>query len=153
MEAVKAKDVMRVATVLRPDDPAEDLLSLFKRPGLRAVSVVSPQGELIGLVTDQDLLGAVLPPYVVEDPLLARPLAADAIQELHLRLTGKRVKDVVSIRRPRQPPVDLDDSLIEVTSRLVRSGDPAVAVIKDDVLVGLITVDDLLSALVALHRP
>lgn len=150
---MKARDVMRVATVLQPDDPAEDLLRLFKRPGLRAVPVVSPEGELIGLVTDEDLLRAILPPYVVEDPLLARVLAADATQELHLRLTGKRVKDVVSIRRPRQPPVDLDDSLIEVTSTMVRAGDPAVAVVKDDVVVGLITVDDLLSALFGRHRP
>lgn len=150
---MKARDVMRVATVLQPDDPAEDLLRLFERPGLRAVSVVSPEGELIGLVTDEDLLCAVLPPYVVEDPLLVRVLAADATQELHLRLTGKRVRDVVSIRRPRQPPVDLDDSLIEVTSTMVRARDPAVAVVKDDVVVGLITMDDLLPALFGRHRP
>jgi CBS domain-containing protein len=150
---VKAKDVMTAVNVLRLDDSAEDLISMFERPGLRAVPVVSSHGELIGLVTDEEVLRAVLPAYVVEDPWLAAVLEEDAASDLRGRLAGERVKNVVHIRRPRRPPIGLDDTLIEVTSAMVRAGDPAVAVVENDLVVGLIVVDDLLPVLLRRRRP
>lgn len=148
---MKARDVMTAVSALRMDDPAEDLISLFERPRVRAVPVVSAEGELIGLVTDEDMLCAVLPPFVVEDPRLAAVLEEDAASDLRTRLEGERIGNVVRIRRPGQPPVGLEDSLVEVTSAMVRAGDPAVAVVENDVVVGLITVDDLLPVLLG-HR-
>ena len=146
-ETVKASDVMRPAAVLHADDPAEELVRAFARPSLRAVAVVSPEGELIGLITDEDLLHALLPPCVLDDHVLARVLEQDVASELRRRLEGKRVKNVVNIRRRQQVPVGPDDSLVEVTSAMVRAADPAVLVVQDDVLAGVITVDDLLPAL------
>lgn len=144
---MKASDVMRPAAVLHPDDPAEDLVRVFARRSLRAVAVVSAEGELIGLVTDEDLLYALLPPYVLDDYTLARVLERNADSELRRRLEGKRVKNVINIRRRQPLPVGPDDSLVEVTSAMVRAADPAVLVVEDDVLAGVITVDDLLPAL------
>jgi CBS-domain-containing membrane protein len=146
-ETVKASDVMRPAAVLHPDDPAEDLVRAFARPSLRAVAIVSPEGELIGLVTDEDLLYALLPPYVLDDHVLARVLERDVASELRRRLEGKRVKNVINIRRRQQLPVGPNDTLVEVTTAMVRAADPAVLVVEDDVLAGVITVDDLLQAL------
>jgi CBS domain-containing protein len=138
---------MRRATVLRPDDPTEDLFKEFEQPSLRAVALVSAKEEPIGLVTDADLLFALLPPYVVEDPTLARVLEADVAGELRRRVGNKRVKNLFNIRRRRQFPVSPDTTLIEVTSAMIRAGDPAVLVVENDLVVGVIAVDDLLPAL------
>jgi CBS-domain-containing membrane protein len=146
-ETVKASDVMRPAAVLHPDDPAEELVRAFARPSLRAVAIVSLEGELIGLITDEDLLYALLPPYVLDDHVLARVLERDPASELRRRLEGKLVKNVINIRRRHQVAVGPDDSLVEVTSAMVRAADPAVLVVEDDVLAGVITVDDLVPAL------
>ena len=51
---MKARDVMTAVSALRLDDPAKDLISMFERPRVRAVPVVSAEGELIGLVTDEE---------------------------------------------------------------------------------------------------
>jgi CBS-domain-containing membrane protein len=142
---------MKPATVLHPDDPAEDLVRAFTRPSLRVVAMVSPEGRLLGLVTDEDLLYALFPPYVLDDPVLARLLERDAASELLRRLRGKRVKNVINVRRPHQLPVGADDTLVEVTSAIVRAGDPAVPVVENDMLAGVISLDDLLPALLGGH--
>lgn len=144
---MKASDVMRPATVLRPDDPAEDLVRAFRRPRLRAVAVASPEGGPVALVTDEDLLYALVPPYVLNDHVLARVLKRDVTSELRRRLKGRSVRDVVNIRRREQVWVGPDATLVEVTDAMVQTGDPAVLVVEEDVVDGLITVDDLLPAL------
>jgi CBS domain-containing protein len=144
---VKASDVMRPATVFHPDDPAEDLVHAFSRPGLRAVAVASPEEELIGVVTEEDLLYALVPPYVLNDHILARVFKRDIASELRRRLKGRRVRDIVNIRRRQQVPVGPDALLVEVTDAMVQTGDPAVLVVEEDVVAGVITVDDLLPAL------
>lgn len=143
---------MRPATVLRPDDSAEDLVRAFERAGLRAVAVTSPEGQLIGMVTDQYLLHALLPPYVREDSTLARVLEEDAAWTLRRRLQGQRVENVVNIRRRQQPAVDPGDTLVEVTSAMVEAGAAAVPVVAGDLLVGVVTMDDLLPALLGQQR-
>lgn len=144
---MRASDVMRPVAVLQADDPAESLIRAFGRPTLRAVAVVSAEGKLLGLVTDEDLLYALLPSYVRDDPVLARVLEEDADWQLCRRLEGKLVRNVVDIRGRRQIPVGPDDALVEVISDMVRAGGPAVLVVEDDLVLGVITVDDLLPAL------
>jgi CBS domain-containing protein len=145
---MKASDVMRPATVFHPDDPAEDLVRAFSRPRLRAVAVASPE-DPIGLVTDEDLLYALLPPYVLNDHILARVFKRDVASELRRRLKDRRVRDVVNIRRRQQVAVGPDAALLEVSDAMVQTGDPAVLVVEEDVVAGLITVDDLLPALLS----
>jgi CBS-domain-containing membrane protein len=147
---VKASDVMRPVGVLQADEPAENLVRAFGRPTRRAVAVISAEGKLLGLVTDEDVLYALLPPYVRDDPLLAR-VFEDADSQLCRRLEGKLVGNVVDICGREQIPVGPDDPLVEVISVIARAGGPAVLVAEDEVVFGVITVDDLLPALLAGH--
>jgi CBS-domain-containing membrane protein len=148
---VKASDVMRPVGVLQADDPAENLVRAFGQPTRRAVAVISAEGKLLGLVTDEDVLYALLPPYVRDDPVLARVFEEDADMQLCRRLEGKLVGSVVDIRGRGQIPVGPDDGLVEVISVMARTGGPAVLVAEDGVVFGVITVDDLLPALMAWH--
>jgi CBS-domain-containing membrane protein len=149
---VRARDIMRPARVVRPDDPADELIQAFEDPDLRAVAVVTDEGDLVGLVTDEDLLYALLPSYVLEDEALAGVLEERAGSTLRERIEGKRVRDVVKTTRREDPPVDSDDTLVEVAVSLVRSGHPAVLVAERGRVLGVITVDVLLPALLGSGR-
>lgn len=148
-DQVQAKDLMRRAAVFHPDDPAEDLVLAFETAGLRAVAVASLDGRLIRMVTDLDLLHALLPPYVQEDPVLARVLEDNAAWALRRRLKGQRVRHVANVRPGSGQAVRPEDTLVEVTSAMVQVGDPAIPVVAGDVVVGVIAVDELLPALLA----
>ena len=140
---------MRPVRSVSPEDEAAALIAAFEDPELRAVAVVTEYGELLGAFTDEDLLAACLPLYVLEDEALARVLEEDAGEELRERLVGKRVKDLVDPAHKQRPTADPDDTLVEVAAAMIRSSDPAVLVVEDRVVVGVITVDALLPALLA----
>jgi CBS-domain-containing membrane protein len=148
---VKARDVMSPVGVLRADDAAENLARAFQRPTRRAVAVISAEGKLLGLVTDEDVLYALRPPYVRDDPVLARVYEEDADWQLRRRLEGQLVGNIVDIRGREQILVGPDDALVEVITVMARTGGPAVLVAEDDLVFGVITVDDLLPALLAPH--
>ncbi len=149
---MRARDIMQPAREVRPDDPADELIRAFEDPELRAVAVVTDEGDLIGLITDEDLLYALLPSYVLEDEALAGVLEERAGSTLRERIEGKRVRDVVNTTRRQEAPVDADDTLVEVAVKLVRSGHPAVPVAERGRVLGVITVDVLLPALLGSGR-
>jgi CBS domain-containing protein len=138
---------MQPVKVVHPDDPATDLIRAFEDPALRAVAVVSGEGKLIGAISDEDLLYALLPSYVLDDEALARVLEEGAGSTLRHRLEGKRVGECVHITRRQNPPVAPDATLVEVAAAMVRSGDPGVLVVDEGRVLGVITVDVLLPAL------
>jgi CBS domain-containing protein len=144
---VKARDLMQPVRVVNPDDPATELIRAFEDPALRAVAVVSGEGELIGVISDEDLLYALLPSYVLDDHALARVLEEGAGATLRHRLEGKRVKECVHTTRRQHAPVEPDATLVEVAAAMVRSGDPGVLVVEGNEVLGVITVDVLLPAL------
>jgi CBS domain-containing protein len=144
---VKARDLMQPARVIRPDDPASELIRAFEDPALRAVAVTSDAGELIGVVSDEDLLYCLLPSYILDDEALAGVLEEGAGATLRQRLEGKRVKDVVHTTRRQHTPVEPDATLVQVAATMVRSGDPGVLVVEEGRVLGVITVDILLPAL------
>ena len=149
---MRARDIMQPARVVGADDPADDLIRAFEDPELRAVAVVTEEGDLVGLLTDEDLLYALLPSYVLEDEALAGVLEERAGSTLRKRIEGKRVREVVNTTRRQEEPVDADDTLVEVAVRLVRSGHPAVLVGEAGRVLGVITVDVLLPALLGSGR-
>jgi CBS domain-containing protein len=149
---VHARDIMQPARVVRPDDPGATLIQAFEDPDVRAVAVIDDRGELLGLLTDEDLLYACLPSYIIEDEALAGVLEDRFRQTLRRRIEGRPVREVANASRRRHPPVDADDNLFEVAVTLVRSGDPAVLVVEGGRVVGVITVDALLPALLGSAR-
>lgn len=149
---MKASDLMKPARSIRADDPASELVSAFQDPDLRAVAVVTEAGELIGMISDEDVLYCLLPSYVLDDAALAAVLEEDAGATLRQRLEGRRVNDVVHTTRRQHPPVDPDATLVEVAATMVRSGDSGVLVVRDKRVLGVVTVDVLLPALLGPAR-
>ena len=144
---MKARDLMVDVATVRPKDPAEILVELLRDPEARVVAVVKDGGEAVGILTEEDLLGALLPSYVLADKSLAGVLEEKAEETCRQRLHGRRISDVVDLRRRGRQTVQPDDTLIEVGAAMARSNEPGVLVVEGRQVLGAITVGRLLEAL------
>ncbi|HZB03074.1 MAG TPA: CBS domain-containing protein [Actinomycetota bacterium] len=144
---MKARDLMVDVATVRPEDPAEILVELLRDPEARVVAVVKDGGEAVGILTEEDLLGALLPSYVLADKSLAGVLEEKAGETCRQRLHGRRISDVVDLRRRGRQTVEPDDTLIEVGAAMARSNEPGVLVVEGRQVLGAITVGRLLEAL------
>ena len=149
---MKARDVMTPVPVVRQEDPCSEVIRQIQQPEIRAVAVVREDGELVGMVTDADVVTALLPSYVLADEALAGVLEEEAGAGLPARLRQKRVRELVDAVRRDRPVVTTDDTLIEVGAALARSNDPAVVVVEGRRPVGVVTIDRLLEAFLGGER-
>lgn len=144
---------MKAARVVKPSDSATLLIEAFADPDVRGVAVVTEMGELVGLITDQDMLSACLPSYVIADEALARVLEEEAGARLSATLAGKQTRDLIDETTREEAVVPPDDTLIEVADTMVRSRGPAVLVVEGKRVLGVITADVLLKALLSPQAP
>ncbi len=93
------------------------------------------------------LLRRLLPLYVEEDRSLAGVVEEEAADVLWRRLEGRSVQDLLPDVKGQEPVVDADATLVEVASVMVRAATPLVGVVEAGVLVGGITLNDLLAHL------
>jgi CBS-domain-containing membrane protein len=146
-EKVKARDLMSPVASVHPGDPSSELVRHFQDASVRAVAVVDEDDQVAGVVTEEDLLAALIPSYVLADASLARVLEEEAGGTLRQRLEGKEVRHVVDVTRRGRPVVAPDDTLIEVASALASSGAPAVLVVDQGRVLGVIPLNRLLAEL------
>lgn len=130
------KDVMtqRVYRV-SPDDSVRDVLALVREHHLRAIPVVGEGREVLGMVTDRDLLRHFLP-GVQSRAVIPTP---DEIRTL-------RVRDVMS---RSVICVSEDQALAEVTSIMVSKDLERLPVTSEGKLTGFLTRGDILRRLFA----
>lgn len=146
---MKARNLVSPQPTVRSDDPATAAMAQLARPQIRAVLVVDAGDRLVGVVSDSMLLRQLLPPYVEQDTVLARVVAENAADILADRLRGRSARDLLPDDVEQEPVVEADATLVEVASVMVRAPAPMVGVIEDGVLIGGITIEDLLSHLLA----
>lgn len=144
---MRARDLMSPVPELRPDDHADALVRAFDDPNVRVVAVTTSVGELVGVVTDGDLLDALLPSYILAAERLAGVLDEKTADTLRERLANKRVRDLVEMSRGAHPRVSPDDTLVETAAALARSRDRAVLVMDAGRVMGAVNVDRLLQVL------
>ena len=134
------RDIMtqRVHRVF-PDTPVSELIELLARHELHAVPVVGEKREVLGIVTDRDLLRFLLP-HVVQagtgEPQELKP------QERSLQDTPVReimTRSVMCISE--------DQSLAELASIMVNKDVERLPVVSDGTLTGFLTRSDILRKL------
>lgn len=145
---MKALGLAGPQETLRADASAEEAALVLSRIQTNAALVVDGD-RFVGIVTDEDLLRALLPSYVEEADALARVLEEDSSEQLWQRLEGKTVRDLRAQGREEEPVVDGGATLVEVASVMVRAETPIVAVVEDGRVVGGITIDHLLTHLLS----
>ncbi len=144
---MKARNLASPQERLRHDAPAAEAAAVLARHDLRAVLVVGDAGEFVGVLSDSELLRALLPPFIGESQALARVLEEGASEVLFLRIESLTVRDLMPDERDVAPIVDGDDTLVEVADVMVRSRASLVGVMDEGRLVGGISIDDLISHL------
>jgi CBS domain-containing protein len=127
---LRVRDVMTPRVYrTHPDAPAREVLDLIAAHRLRAVPVVGEDRQVLGMVTDRDLLRHFL--SGVQRPADADPSAWDRT----------RVRDVMS---RSVICVSEDQALAEVTSMLVSKDIERLPVVHEGQLTGFLTRGDIL---------
>jgi acetoin utilization protein AcuB len=132
---VKERMTQPVITAL-PEMPIQEALNLMREKGIRRLPVVNDRGQLVGIVSDRDLLHA--------SPSDATSLSIWELNYLLSRVTLKQImtKDVITVSE--------DASVEEVARMMVDSKVGGVPVVSNGDVVGIITETDLFKALVEL---
>lgn len=144
---MKARDIASPHPRLAAGAPASEAAATLSRIDVRAALVVDPSGRLVGVLTDSQLLAALLPDYLEQDAALARVLEEDAGERLRRGLEGRTVADLLEPQEGPRPEVDGDARLLEVAAMMVRTHRSLVGVVDGGELIGGISIDDLLTYL------
>lgn len=144
---MKARNLASPQKVLRDDAPAAEAAAVLSRHDIRALLVVDSSGGFVGVLSDSELLRALLPPFLSESQTLARVLEEAASEALFRRIEDLTVRDLMPDERDAAPIVSGEDTLVEVADAMVRSRASLVGVLDDGRLIGGISIDDLISHL------
>lgn len=127
---LRVRDVM-TQRVYRttPDAPVQDVLDLVADHRLRAVPVVGADRQVVGMVTDRDLLRHFLPE-------VQRPADARAASWAEVRVRDVMSRSVICVSE--------DQALAEVTSMLVSKDIERLPVVHEGQLTGFLTRGDIL---------
>lgn len=143
---MRARDLARRQPSVWVGAPASEAARALAETDVRALLVVDEGGRLVGVLSDSDLLRALLPSYVEEAGSLAGVLEEEAAELLWRQIQDRRVEELLQDREVF-PQVNGGDTLVEVASVMVRSRASLVGVVEGERLVGGITISDLLSRL------
>lgn len=144
---MKARNLVSPQHTIRLDAAATEVATVLARHDVRGVLVVDAAGSFVDVLSDSELLRYLLPPYVDAASSLAHVLEESAADVLFRRLEDRVVADLIPGEREHDPVVQGDDTLIEVASVMVRAHASLVGVLDEGVLIGGISIDDLLSHL------
>jgi CBS domain-containing protein len=120
----------QIPTVGRGTSAAEAvrILAEYRLPGL---VVANDAGVPIAVVPGSQLLGVVLPRYVVEDPKLAHVFGEDDADRLCANLAQTTVGELLDAQQivaAKLPSVLPDDTLIEIAAVMVAAHTPLIIV-------------------------
>lgn len=139
-----ARDVMTTQVItVAPDTPVKEIAQLLLTHHISGVPVVSPEGKLVGIVTEADLLYKERPE--VEEAGLLRLFRRGQLAEAERKAEGLVARDVMS-----SPVVTVTEEtpLREVAALMARRQINRVPVVRGDQVVGIVSRADVLRALV-----
>jgi mannitol/fructose-specific phosphotransferase system IIA component (Ntr-type)/CBS domain-containing protein len=140
---VCAGDIMRQEFVsVRVDDTCETAIDLFTRHQLADLPVIDSDNKLVGLVTADALLRVCLPDYILWMEDLSPIINFEPFVEL-LRNEGKTwLADIMS---DDYATVSEESPAIEVAKGMCKRDVRQVLVVRGDILVGVIAIEDFIA--------
>lgn len=146
---MRARELAQDFPTVALDTDAMAAAQILSREKLAGLIVLDEQGSPYTVLPGSQVLRFIVPPYVQDDPPLARVYDEKASDELCAKLTTSTVRDLLPERRDLDelPVVDGDATTIEVAAVMARMHSPVVAVVEGERLLGAITVRRLLDHL------
>lgn len=147
---VKARELAQQLPTVTIETSALEAARFVASERLSGIAVLDTDGRPVEVLSATDLLRAVIPAPVQDDPSLAGVMDEASADRLCADALGhKRVADLM---RPRQrriqlAEVDPDATVVECAATMARLHSPAVVVIEDGRLLGVISASHLLEVL------
>jgi predicted transcriptional regulator len=132
--------------VVAIDSDALDAARTLAEHRLPGILVTDTSGKPHAILPASQVVRFIVPRYIQDDPSLAGVLNESVADKAAESLSGKKVRDVLPDHLTDVPPVNADDTIIEVAAIMARHRTPLLAVMKDGRLVGVITASRLLEA-------
>jgi CBS domain-containing protein len=140
-----AADVMTSPVItVRPDATVKEIASLMLAHHISGLPVVSAGNEVIGIVTETDLLHKERGPLVPDGRLRHAFRSLHRGRDLRKKAGGLTASDLMSA-----PPITVDEAapLHEIAALMVRRAINRVPVMRDGRLVGIVSRADIVQAL------
>lgn len=143
---MKAADIMTIDVLtVRPETPVADIATLMLERGVSAVPVVDEQRKVLGVVSEGDLMRRVESGTEKRRSWWLAFFASNAtLAGEYVKSHARRAKDVMTT-----PPVSVaeDTPIAEIAEKLERHAIKRVPVLRNGVLVGIVSRANLLRAL------
>ncbi|WP_051581554.1 CBS domain-containing protein [Pseudonocardia acaciae] len=149
---MKARDLAQQLPTISMDDSAYEAAQLIAGERLPALAVFAADGRPVTVLPASDVLRAVIPGPILEDPSLAGVIDEQGAEACADELGRKRVRDLIRPERHRVElaVVDGDDTVVECAATMARLRSPLL-VVTDPAdrhrVLGLLTASRLLAAL------
>ncbi|MFG2533088.1 CBS domain-containing protein [Streptomyces sp. NPDC048516] len=149
---MRARDLAEEYETVSLDSEALDAARLMAQHRLPGLLVLDEQGAPAAILPASQMIKALVPAYVVEDPTLAAVVDERHADRLCQALSGRTVRECLSKAAPAPPVAAPDDTALEVAALMARVRSPLVAVADKDKagsprLLGVITASHLLERL------
>jgi CBS domain-containing protein len=147
---VKARDLVQDLPTVTVDTPALDAARHVATGKLAGIAVLDADGSPVEVLTASELLRAVIPGPVQDDPVLAGVMDEASADRLCIEGLGQRT--VADLVRPKQHRIPLasvkpDATVVECAAVMARLRSPALVVLDEGRLLGVVTAAHLLELL------
>jgi predicted transcriptional regulator len=154
---VKAGELAQSLPTVSVDDSALEAAQLIVANQLPGIAVLSAKGEPVTVLAASDVLSAVVPAPIREDPSLAGVLDERSADLCAGDLARRRVGELIRPERHRVElaSVEPDATVVECAAVMARSRSPLLLVAaqgkRGDRVLGLLTASHLLEVLLSGH--
>ncbi len=151
---MQARDIMTTGVItFAPDTPIREIAAVFRERGISGAPVIE-DGEVIGIVTQSDLIARHARPHSpVYLPLLDAQIPITGqreYRELMRRILGQTARDIMTTP---VKTIEAGASLEDVATLMVESRANPVPVLENGRMVGIITQNDLLQVFERYEEP
>ncbi|ACY97281.1 MULTISPECIES: CBS domain-containing protein [Thermomonospora] len=147
-----ARELARPYPHIDPDSEALSVARLVIEQRLPGLIVLDDLQHPLAILPTSQILWFAIPPYVREDPALARVYSERQADRMCERMRGRSLRDLLPPEPRRPPMVTGDANVLEVATLMAQAHSPLVAVVESKngprpPMIGVISVADLLGRL------
>jgi CBS domain-containing protein len=143
-----AREIAEDYPVVEADSDAYDAARIMASRRLPGIVVVDGEPRRpIAILPGSQVMRFLIPPYVQDDPSLARVFDEKDAEDICDRLRGKKVRELLPERTHELPIVQGDDQVLEIAALMARLRSPLVLVVDGDRIDGVVTTSRLLQLL------
>jgi CBS domain-containing protein len=149
---MRARDLVQPHVSVGKDADALEAVRLLVEHRLPGVLVVDSSGQPYAILPAHDLVRALVPSYIREDPVLAEVIDEPHADHLCRALAGRTVADCLPVGRPFLPTAAPECTAMELAELMGRTRSPLIAIVERHAegpgrLLGVVTAAHLLQRL------